>query len=428
MSNLINGRTTRITLESGSALPLCYTDVMNMCRQRVNTSVVILTVLNYCSGLVILMPSSLWSPVTQLAMRRTGDWQLQRFSKLPIIMVVPVLTQLYIEATPVTYATCIIEFLMLFFVICLFVYLNFRLVPAPYWRQPGAQPHDDEHCVREQHSTWKSVKHLLTTIILTQNGGVRVHRELYCMFALAIFGASETYTWGDTAAQWAVRLVAVLWILLVRDKEADFSVLEEHGASFGLVVDARDLFRAISYRLRHQRPYPKRLRLYAASFQRMQETMAISYRWQDKEELIADDVCLNMSTWQLQMLVDSIAQSSCRCGSQQPSWQITACSCLDSTSHSKWPVPSLPFSLPLPEFQSHCLCVCVLCVYQSQTLASLVDLSTAYRPAGRGCPSSPFVIFDDRGAGLGSVLSWPLSNAETQDCSACADASVADVL
>ena len=84
----------------------------------------------------------------------------------------------------------------------------------------------------------------------------------------------------SVAVFWFLRATALVLLFIIRDEEADFATLETTGAAFGLVVDAYDLHKAVSHVLKHGRPWPGKIRTYKASLQRMRETMAISYRWQ----------------------------------------------------------------------------------------------------------------------------------------------------
>jgi len=116
-----------------------------------------------------------------------------------------------------------------------------------------------------------------------------------------------------TAVSWALRLICAVLLVAVRDEEMDFTVLAECGAAFWLVMDSNDLFKALSHVLRHGAPWPGRIRIYKASLQRMMETMSISYRWQPNSVTLDEKgTNINMSTWQLQTVLDALAHSTCR--------------------------------------------------------------------------------------------------------------------
>lgn len=122
-----------------------------------------------------------------------------------------------------------------------------------------------------------------------------------------------------TAVSWALRLICAVLLVAVRDEEMDFTVLAECGAAFWLVMDSNDLFKALSHVLRHGAPWPGRIRIYKASLQRMMETMSISYRWQPNSVTLDEKgTNINMSTWQLQTVLDALAHSTCRCTPPPP--------------------------------------------------------------------------------------------------------------
>jgi len=126
-----------------------------------------------------------------------------------------------------------------------------------------------------------------------------------CAYCFAIEALSEF-----PPEIWVVRAAMLILLLVSRDEPCSFDLLETHGAGFGLVVDARQLRAALRGHLGGA-PISGRVRRYKATLLRMQDTLAVSYRWQPDAVPLAEDLDLNMSGWQMASLADAIEQSRC---------------------------------------------------------------------------------------------------------------------
>jgi len=118
---------------------------------------------------------------------------------------------------------------------------------------------------------------------------------------VTIFQAVVVYT---------MRAVLACLILLLREREANFAQLR-NSPGFGLVVCASTLRRSLLCALKGG-PCEGRLPLYKGTAVRMQDTLAISYRWQEEEIQISSDCALNMGRFQLEALAAAIQEHRCR--------------------------------------------------------------------------------------------------------------------
>ena len=107
-----------------------------------------------------------------------------------------------------------------------------------------------------------------------------------------------------------IRSIIVLLLIFSRDQEADFEMLENTGAGFGLVHDARQLCKLLECHLAGKK-YQGRVRRYKGTLLRMCDTMSVSYRWQDSTVRLEGLGDLNMRNWQLESLVKAIRSSGC---------------------------------------------------------------------------------------------------------------------
>eukprot|EP00951_Prasinocladus_malaysianus_P023210 scaffold196493_cov41-Prasinocladus_malaysianus.AAC.2 len=110
---------------------------------------------------------------------------------------------------------------------------------------------------------------------------------------------------------WAFRATVLLLLLFCRDEEADFGMLEQQGAGMGLVVDAKQLSRALHSYIDGNAYTGKAVKRYKATLFRMTETLAVSYRWQPHEMQVPGLGGLNMSRWQIAETIKAIDQSKC---------------------------------------------------------------------------------------------------------------------
>eukprot|EP00192_Tetraselmis_astigmatica_P011291 CAMPEP_0117669028 /NCGR_PEP_ID=MMETSP0804-20121206/11889_1 /TAXON_ID=1074897 /ORGANISM="Tetraselmis astigmatica, Strain CCMP880" /LENGTH=372 /DNA_ID=CAMNT_0005477009 /DNA_START=119 /DNA_END=1237 /DNA_ORIENTATION=- len=112
---------------------------------------------------------------------------------------------------------------------------------------------------------------------------------------------------------WVARVGMVLILLCSRDCPATFQDLQNSGtrAGYGLVVDASMLREALQQHLQGLPPLPMPPLTYKATINRMDDTMAVSYRWQAAEVSICPGLGINMSRWQLQELLGALQRSTC---------------------------------------------------------------------------------------------------------------------
>lgn len=103
----------------------------------------------------------------------------------------------------------------------------------------------------------------------------------------------------------------LMYVGFSEDHPSDWSNLNDEHPGFGLVMNAVDLYNALSSDLAGKE-YKGPLRSYKASMLRMEETMAVSYRWQSASRSFAGGrLELNMSSWQINALKQAIQESKC---------------------------------------------------------------------------------------------------------------------
>jgi hypothetical protein len=94
------------------------------------------------------------------------------------------------------------------------------------------------------------------------------------------------------------RILTLVLLLVTRDAETEPEALMSEGAGFGLLVGARALRRALKAHLQGE-AYTGRMPRYKATQLRMQETLAVSYRWHDENSVhLGNDMELNITQWQ----------------------------------------------------------------------------------------------------------------------------------
>lgn len=101
-------------------------------------------------------------------------------------------------------------------------------------------------------------------------------------------------------------------LFLSVDKQCGFSELQENNQGFGLLADADDLRSCIRRCILEHKKALAPPKLYKATLFRMQETLAVSYRWQREEVELTPGCSLNMKAFQLNALSDAILSSGAR--------------------------------------------------------------------------------------------------------------------
>lgn len=111
---------------------------------------------------------------------------------------------------------------------------------------------------------------------------------------------------------WLVRILMLAFFFVSRDEESDFHVLEHQGPGLGLLLDARQLRRAVVGHLKGRKHLiATKVRQYKATLMRMEETLAISYRWHPLVAQLGNGMEVNMSKWQLEAMVEAIDETRC---------------------------------------------------------------------------------------------------------------------
>ena len=311
-----------------------------------------LSIFMYTGIILVLLPEILWSPVTLEAAKQTGDWRLMRTRYLPHLMLFPLFGHFVLLVGESLVDERVNHGARKYQVIGNLIMLTYQVICIS-WLHIGPRNSvvpDDSH--NEDHQGSATVSRLQSLGPWVSRGsssqsataaarwrwigqglkikevGLSLHRDTLLIIVSLIFTPKETlrlYSYAPVlmGIRWLLRITAIVLIIIASDEEVSFLALVETGAAFGLVADASDLRKAISYALRHQRPSMSRIRTYKATLPRMEETMSISYRWQGDNQPIAKDFNLNMSTWQLQSLVDALKKTNCKC--ECPACPVLSC-------------------------------------------------------------------------------------------------------
>eukprot|EP00873_Tetraselmis_striata_P003753 jgi/Tetstr1/424017/TSEL_014628.t1 len=109
------------------------------------------------------------------------------------------------------------------------------------------------------------------------------------------------------------RVITLLLLLVTRDAEVQPDELATKGAGFGMLVPASRLAAALKAHLAEQ-PYRGRMPRYKATKLRMDETLAVSYRWHDEASVPLGDggLELNINRWQAASLLAAIEAAGCQ--------------------------------------------------------------------------------------------------------------------
>uniref|UniRef100_A0A061RF71 Uncharacterized protein n=1 Tax=Tetraselmis sp. GSL018 TaxID=582737 RepID=A0A061RF71_9CHLO len=144
--------------------------------------------------------------------------------------------------------------------------------------------------------------------------GSRSHRQgiLAELAVVCFINIGHGFSVAVYVTTWALRAIFLTLLVFQQDPENEFQDLESSGPGFGLVVDARDLGAALEAAL-DGHSYKGTFRRYKGNMWRMQQTLAISYRWQPRFVKLSSrhSLGVNMSAWQMRKLREGIALSGC---------------------------------------------------------------------------------------------------------------------
>ena len=112
----------------------------------------------------------------------------------------------------------------------------------------------------------------------------------------------------------AFRVLILGLILCSRQQQAGFQDIES-SPCFGLVIDARALRRILQDYVAGKPPPPKAaIPMYKGTLHRMDDTLAVSYRWQGEETELAPGISLNMNMYQIKAVLEALNRFRNRSG------------------------------------------------------------------------------------------------------------------
>ena len=104
----------------------------------------------------------------------------------------------------------------------------------------------------------------------------------------------------------AFRALILVLILCSRQQQAGFQEIES-SPGFGLVIDARALRRILrDYAAGRPPPPTAVIPMYKGTLRRMEDTLAVSYRWQGEETELAPGISLNMNMYQIKAVLEAL--------------------------------------------------------------------------------------------------------------------------
>jgi len=117
---------------------------------------------------------------------------------------------------------------------------------------------------------------------------------------------------GMELALWSLRLCSLFVLSLARDETTTFEQLAaSSGPGMGLLVHRRDLYRVLKdLRAGKDMSLEPDVRRFKASAIRMQDALAISYRWQPEARPIGKSTNINMSDFQVDVLLHVLSKVS----------------------------------------------------------------------------------------------------------------------
>ena len=303
-------------------------------------------------------PLAAWSQTVQEAARQTDDVYIRRLLVFPWVLMSLLMSSsallafqftmhMKMAATQMVVMACLMAFQVALQLIAVTWATGGFLQLADAVRSVlGAVPPTFRRFTRRWRATQPmemNVKWLGTrTLFHSRETGLRQQQPvlLFTLILLWSFSAVTPSGWYN-AMIWTLRGVCLLALVVLRDEEAGFGDLGRFPA-FGLVVDKRDLCKAIECNLKGE-DFTGNVRRYKGSIFRMHETVspasalscwpasqpscicpdgavcpsarqltlflpvsfqvAVSYRWQSEEVELSETCSVNMSKWQLRELL-----------------------------------------------------------------------------------------------------------------------------
>jgi len=281
--------------------------------------------------LLIVTPDMAWAPASQQAAARLGDVYIQKLALLPWL----VAAMLPILAVNTFLFWCVLwdetaedrgVVVVVHFAVCLLAtglglatlfwskILQNSLTSLLQWcnsvcccsgcfhqgsvglsaseEEPGTLSGDIEKRYLAKSTAWDITRHDFHRVIGVQ-----------ASYLLASFAGISM---ANVAVFIALRVAVLALFLAARESESTFASMQTKDAALGLVMDAKALARALTAVIEGKQ-WRGHIPSYRATILRMERTLAVSYKWQEKElPLNGEGQSLNMSAFQIQTLISAI--------------------------------------------------------------------------------------------------------------------------
>eukprot|EP00873_Tetraselmis_striata_P029117 jgi/Tetstr1/449381/TSEL_003890.t1 len=148
----------------------------------------------------------------------------------------------------------------------------------------------------------------------TLNGGdagVRFQAQVYLLILAFMMNQQfMTLSIAYLVVLWVIRLMLFILAVCIKDVPCTFDEMRGGREGMGLLADAPWLCQAMQAYV-DGREFNSSIPLVKASLLRMQETIAVSYRWQEETAYVGG-LQINMSPWQMRTIISAVKKSNCR--------------------------------------------------------------------------------------------------------------------
>jgi hypothetical protein len=269
--------------------------------------------------LFLITPDCSWGRTALMAAHKTGEVRVKRLAWTPYLSFISLLLQVYqvvhrqlrlINNTYGSVEVCILFLIQLLALVYHAWMIWYIMLPQDVARFLSARLRSFR-CSREPRES--QLEQQLSSMTDRRGSSADVMLDALIAAQTVLWGRRRFWTgtpvWIAVVVS-ACRMVAFLAMLAMYERTATFEDLE-HSPGFGLVVRATALRKALEAALSGH-TFSRTLPRYRATLTTMQQTLAVSYRWQPEEAQIAVCASINMSAFQMHELLTVINRSSCR--------------------------------------------------------------------------------------------------------------------
>ena len=277
------------------------------------------------------LPPLLWSPTMQQAQEQTGNQRVKMLFMLPSLSVpsyLGALVQLVFYGRHIAIrgeahfwerltwlavgAVCALYTIGILIRQTFILQDFYHLLAGVEVQETHVSASPSRHNImRDNNSTTSSFAKRLRDLLANSAHVSSRHEEVLLLMTLILLCIEQT-SWRPSVHVVVLSvfrylfLLLLLFIMLRGEKEVQFEDLGPSELQFGLVVKAKELRQALLGKRTRRLPF------YSANVLRMQDSLAVSYRWQASKRELMPSLTLNMSDFQLSSLVRAIEKTGVR--------------------------------------------------------------------------------------------------------------------